>query len=131
MAEVVEGMGDPSGERSAPLNCVNKSLMLPLLPVRSSGIRFLPSMGLLLPQLFALSPDPLRVSSPLRCFSSVSLACFASKSVRGVSPNSFWRLASRSSYDSVKVFEMVLTVSALSVDGFQSIGHRTPCLATA
>jgi hypothetical protein len=57
--------------------------------------------------------------------------CFASRSVIVTSPNSFCRLANLSSYDSVSVLEIVLNVSAASPLGFQSIGQRTPCLATA
>jgi hypothetical protein len=58
------------------------------------------------------------------------LLCFASRSVT-CTPNSFCRLASLSSYDSVSVLEIVLMVSAALLFGFQSMGQRTPCLATA
>lgn len=62
---------------------------------------------------------------------SISRLCFASRSVTRMPSNSFCRLANLSSYDSVKVLAIVFRVSwALSL-GFQSIGHNTPCLATA
>jgi hypothetical protein len=63
--------------------------------------------------------------------SESSFGSLASRSVTCTPPNSFWRLASLSSYDSVKVLEMVFSVSAASLLGFQSMGQRTPCLATA
>ena len=62
--------------------------------------------------------------------SSLVRLCLASRSVT-CTPNSFCRLASLSSYDSVRVLEIVLRVSAASLFGFQSMGQRTPCLATA
>lgn len=43
----------------------------------------------------------------------------------------FCKFASRSSYDSASVLEIVLTVSDACALGFQSMGHSTPCLATA
>lgn len=67
----------------------------------------------------------------LPSFGDSSLRSLASRSVTGTPANSFWRLASLSSYDSVKVLEMMLSVSAASLLGFQSMGQSTPCLGTA
>lgn len=73
--------------------------------------------------------------------------CLASRLVTCTSPNSvslstgpymvaetfipFCKLASRSSYDSTSVSEMVFIVSEACELGFQSTGQSTPCLATA
>jgi hypothetical protein len=66
---------------------------------------------------------------PSSCFSSV--VRLASRSVTWTFPNSFCNFASRSSYDSVNVLDSVLIVSEVQLVGFQSIGQKTACLATA
>ena len=73
--------------------------------------------------------------------------CFASRSVTCTSPNSvvmlatygktkhmiipLCRFANLSSYDSTSVSEIVLSAPEACEFGFQSIGQRTPCFATA
>jgi hypothetical protein len=56
---------------------------------------------------------------------------FASRSVTLTPSNSFCGLLRRSSWDSRSVLDIVLIVSEASFVGFQSMGHRTPCRATA
>ena len=101
------------------------------LCTRVLGVRMLESLAVeSLPMVLLLWRDS-SASIAVCPFSSASRLCFSSRSVRTVSPNSFCRLARRSSYDSVKVLEIVDMVSEVLFDGFQSMGQRTPCLATA